>query len=75
MLKLDNHLLGLKRLNVAISNPPKKGAAASNYPTEGETPANKPGGGEGDGFKRPSFIPHQARRAASHASSTEQDPL
>ena len=72
-MKLDNHQLGLKRLKVAISNPPKRVAAATNYPTEGEAPANK-GGGDSDGSKRPSFIPPQARRAASHASN-EPDPL
>jgi hypothetical protein len=68
-MKLDNHRLGLRRLRVAISNPPKKTAATTNYPTEGGIAANKPGGGESDGFKRPSFIPHPARRAASHASN------
>ena len=73
-MKLDNHQLGLKRLKVAISNPPKKAAAASNYPTDGEAPGNKPGGGDSDGFKKPSFIPPQARRAASHAIN-EPDPL
>ena len=76
VMKLDNYQLGLKRLNVAISNPPKKAtAAATNYPTEGEAPANKLGGGDSDGFKKPSFIPHQARRAASSHASSEPDPL
>ena len=37
-MKLDNHQLGLKRIKVAISNPPKKAAAATNYPTEGGAP-------------------------------------
>ena len=62
-MKLDNHQLGLKRLKVAMSNcnPPKKAVAATNYPVEGEVPANK-GGGDSDGFKKPSFIPSQARR-------------
>lgn len=73
-MKLDNHQLGLKRLKVAISNPPKKAVTATNYPTEGGTPTNKSGGGDSDGFKKPSFIPPQARRAASHASN-ELDPL
>ena len=44
VMKLDNHQLGLKRLKVAISNPPKRSAAATIYPTEGGTPINKPGG-------------------------------
>ena len=74
VMKLDNHQLGLKRIKVAISNPPRKSAAATNYPTEGGTPANKQGGGDSDGFKKPSFIPPQARRAASHTSN-EPDPL
>ena len=78
MLKLDNQQLGVKRLKVAISNPPKRAAPATNYPSsEGEAPANRGGnaGGreDGGGFKRPSLVPSQARpRAVSH---NEQDPL
>ena len=71
-MKLDNHQLGLKRIKVAISNPPKKSAAATNYPTEGGTPANKLGGGGSDRFKKPSFIPIQARRAIYHSYLTCQ---
>ena len=69
-MKLDNHQLGLRRLKVAISNPPKRAATATNYPAEREDK----GGGDSDGFKRPSFIPPQARKAASYASN-EPDPL
>ena len=73
-MKLDNYQLGLKRLKVAISNPPKRGTAATNYPTEGETPTNyKRGGGGGEEMgarfqeaifhsissKEGSFTPHQ----------------
>ena len=63
-MKLDDYQLGFKRLKVAISNPPKRSAA------EGEPPAISRGGG----FKKPSFIPFQARRAASYATN-EPDPL
>ena len=40
LIKLDNHQpqVGLKRIKVAIFNPPKKAAAATSYPTEGGTP-------------------------------------
>jgi hypothetical protein len=76
VMKLDNHQLGLRRLmlRVATSNPPKRATAASNYPTKGETPANESGDGDSDGFKKPSFIPPQTRRAASHTSN-EPDTL
>ena len=72
-MKLDNYQLGFKRLNVVISNPPKRGV---DYPTEGGTPTIRGGNGreEGGGFKKPSFIPFQARRAASYATN-EPDPL
>ena len=52
-MKLDYHQLDLKRIKVAISNPPKKPAAATNYhsiPLKGEPLLNS------DGFKKPSFI-------------------
>ena len=69
-MKLDDYQLGFKRLKMAISNPPKRSAA------EGEPPAISRGGGreEGGGFKKPSFIPFQARRAALYATN-EPDPL
>ena len=69
-MKLDDYQLGFKRLKVAISNPPKRSAA------EGETPAIRGCSGreESSGFKKPSFIPFQARRAASYATN-EPDPL
>ena len=49
----------------------KRGSSA-----EGEPPAISGGDGreEDGGFKKPSFIPFQARRAASYATN-EPDPL
>ena len=80
-MKLDLHQLGLKRIKVAISNPPKRAAAVPQlgHTNEGEVPAVKGGGGGGgkldnEGFKKPTFIPSQARRSQTHASD-EPDPL
>ena len=65
-MKLDEYQLGVKRIKVAISNPPKR--------AEGDFPTSREGGREdSDGFKKPSFIPSQGRWAQSHA--VESDPL
>ena len=54
-MKLDQHQLGLKRIKVAISNPPKRAAAMPlhqfGHNNEGEIPAVKgsDGGGGGGG--------------------------
>ena len=85
-MKLDLHQLGPKKIKVAISNPPKKAAAVPQFGhnNEGEIPAIKGSGGGGggsgggredsEGFRKPSFIPSQARRSKAHASY-EPDPL
>ena len=58
-MKLDQYQLGLKRIKVAISNPPKRAANI----TEGEVRTSEGVGGREDseGFRKPSFIPPQAR--------------
>ena len=61
-MKLDEYQLGVKRIKVAISNPPKRAAATG----EGEVPKDD----SGSGFKKPAFIPTQARRPHPHS-----DPL
>ena len=48
-MKLDDHQLGVKRIKVAISNPPKRAAATG----EGEVPKES-----GPGFKKPGFHPN-----------------
>ena len=68
MLQYDNHLLGLKRLKVAISNPPKRGESTNR--------ATGKGAQFGDGsfqkgqselirgdvtFVRPSFVPSRLK--------------
>ena len=68
-MKLDQYQLGGKRIKVAISNPPKRAGGA--YSGEGEPPTDQ--GADGGGFKRPAFIPPQARRPQPHPS--EADPL
>ena len=82
-MKLDQYQLGLKRIKVAISNPPKKAAAMPQFGhnNEGGIPAVKGGSGGGggspkdsEGFKKPTFIPFQARRSQAHAAN-EPDPL
>ena len=73
---MDQYQLGLKRIKVAISNPPKR-TADTTHSTEGEVPTAKgivSGREDSDGFRKPSFIPPQARRAPSHAAN-EPDPL
>ena len=66
MLQLDNHLFGLKRLKVAISNPPKR---------RGENELSNRTAGQGSGssqlkqvgpskdvtFVRPSFVPSRLK--------------
>ena len=64
-MKLDEYQLGVKRIKVAISNPPKRAAATG----EGEVPKDD----SGSVFKKPAFIPTQARRP--HPHSSEPDPL
>ena len=78
-MKLDDHQLGLKRIKVAISNPPRKAGAVPlqhSHGNEGEIPTDKGGSGreESGGFKKPSFIPSQARRPQGHHAN-EPDPL
>ena len=71
MLQFDNHLLGQKRLKVAISNPPKrKGEGESANRTAGQggqlhdgSSQLKQAGPIGDvvNFVRPTFIPARLR--------------
>ena len=70
-MKLDQYQLGVKRVKVAISNPPKRPSASAGQGDEGEIPTARD---TSDGFKKPSFIPYQAKRIQSHPAS-EQDPL
>ena len=72
MLQFDNHQLGMKRLNVAISNPPKKKGDGESTKRTGR-PAVPSGDGashskqgnvpnkDDGGFVRPSFIPARIR--------------
>ena len=71
VMQLDNHLLGLKRLNVAISNPPKrKGDSESSNRAAGQGAQFSHGSSqlkqagpirEVVNFVRPTFVPSRLK--------------
>ncbi len=60
MEKLNSHLLGLKRIEVAISNPP----GVTKQP-DGTAPRQDAGGVAKEEFARPTFVPQRAMQQQS----------
>ena len=65
VLKLDNHQLGLKSINVAISNPPKRGGGEGEMPTQAAQKPEVERREEG-GFVKPTFLPRVMKQEQSN---------
>ena len=67
MEKLNSHFLGLKKISVAISNPPGSSSVSMETTAmEEEVVVGGPGKKEGE-FAKPTFIPRRAMKKIEEA--------